>query len=99
MTDAELYSIWGWSLGIAALVVLIAAVLLVVILLTARSILRHAQEAEDAVERIADHTQIILALDETSQIAYDINGTTGHLEDQTERIADALQRESQEVRG
>jgi archaellum component FlaF (FlaF/FlaG flagellin family) len=57
MTDSELYSIWGWSLGVAAVVVILAALLLIAILLTARSILQHAREAEQAVARIAEHTQ------------------------------------------
>lgn len=99
MTDSELYSIWGWSLGVAALVVVIAAVLLIAILLTARNILTHAREAEEAVARIAEHTQVIWALDETNQISEDILDVTSELEGQTGRIADALQRETQEVRG
>jgi hypothetical protein len=99
MTDSELYSIWGWSLGVAAVIVILAALLLVAILLTARSILQHAREAEQAVARIAEHTQPILALDETNKISEDLLDTTQQLEEQTERIADALQHESQEVRG
>lgn len=99
MTNSELYSVWGWSLGIAALVVVIAAVLLIAILLTARSVLQHAREAETAVQRIAEHSQSILSLDETSQITYEIRDTAGQIEGQSERIAEAFQHESQEVRG
>jgi flagellar biosynthesis/type III secretory pathway M-ring protein FliF/YscJ len=98
MTDAELYTIWGWSLGLAGLVVIIAAALLIAILIAARSILRHAREAEEAVKRIAERTHPILTLDETSKLTEDTLDVTEQLEAQTERIADALQRESQEVR-
>jgi uncharacterized protein YoxC len=99
MTDSELYSIWGWSLGVAALVVVIAAVLLITILMTARSILNHAREAEAAVARISEHTSVIWALGETNEITGDILDAAEQIEGQTERIADALQRESQQVRG
>jgi uncharacterized protein YoxC len=98
MTDSELFTVWGWSLGIAALVVIIAAALLIAILMTARSILQHAREAEDSVARIAEHTQVIWALDETNDLTEDILDTTEQLRGQTERIADALQHETQEVR-
>jgi voltage-gated potassium channel Kch len=99
MTDSELYGIWGWSLGIAAVVVILAALLLFTILLTARSILQHAREAEDAVARIAEQTQPILALGETNRTTQDILDTTVQIAGQTERIADALEHETQQVRG
>ena len=50
MTDAELWSAWRLWMGVATLVVLIAATLLVTIWLTARRILADAVRALKAAE-------------------------------------------------
>lgn len=72
MTDAELFGAFAWGVGIAAVLIAVAAALLVAILLAARSILVHAAEALEAAERIADDVQVIWALDETNRIAGEI---------------------------
>lgn len=99
MTDSELYTTWGISLGVAALVVVIAAALLIATILTARNILEHAREAEDAVARISEHTRVIWALDQTNDVAGEILDETAHVDSQTEHIANALQHGSAHVRG
>jgi hypothetical protein len=91
MTDSELYTTWGIALGIAAVVVLIAAALLIAIILTARSILTHAREAEATVARIADHTGVVWALDQTNDVVASIESEASRIDDQTERIANALE--------
>ncbi len=90
MTDSELYTTWGISLGVAAVVVIIAAALLIAIILTARSILRHASEAEAAVARISEHTRVIWALDQTNAVAREILDESTRIDGQMERIAGAL---------
>jgi uncharacterized protein YoxC len=99
MTDSELFTIWGWSLLLAAVIVLIAAALLIAIILTARNIVAHAREAEQAVARIAEHTQVIWALDQTNSIAGDIQSAATDLDGQTDRIATAFEGHSPVDRG
>ena len=94
MTSSELMTIWGISLAIAVIVVLLAAALLLTIIYTARSILAHAREAELAVARISEHTQVIWALDQTNEVAEDIQAVATDLDGQTGRIAHALERHS-----
>lgn len=93
MTDAQLYAIWGWSLGVAAVVVLLAAALLIAILLVARSILSHAGQALEAVEEIEASTRIIWELDETNRLATEILETTESIEGRGARISGALHGE------
>jgi hypothetical protein len=97
MTDSELYNVWFWSLGVAALVVVIAAALLIAILLVARSILRHAEAARDAVKQIAEDTGPIWEIDTTNQVADDILQTTRSIEQRAERIVGALGRSSERI--
>jgi hypothetical protein len=96
MTDSELYSIFYWSLAVAGVIVLIAAALLIAILIVARSIRDHAQEALVAAERIADDTAVIWKLDESNHVAEEILATVESIEAHGGRIADAL-HESQRV--
>ena len=56
MTDAELWAAWRLWMGVATVVVLIAATLLIVIALTARRILADAGRALAAVEVIRAQT-------------------------------------------
>ena len=74
MTDAELWAAWRIWMGVATVVILIAASLLLIIWLTARRILADAVRALNAVEAIRAQTQPIWALEETNQIAEDIFG-------------------------
>lgn len=90
MSDAELWASWRIWLGVAALVVLVAAALLVVIWLTARRILVDAVRALNAVEKIREQTQPIWALEETNEIADDILRTVQAIEGKGGALAGAL---------
>lgn len=91
MTDSELYAVWGWSLAVAAVVVVIAAVLLVAILLVARRILAHGAQALEAAEAIAEDTGVIWELDETNRVAGEILEAAESIEERGGRVAGALQ--------
>ena len=93
MTDAELYTVWYWSLAVAGVVVLLAAALLLAILLVARRILTHAQQALEAAEAIAEDTQVIWGLEETNQTAEEILATAESIEEHGGRIAGTLHGE------
>lgn len=99
MPDAELYTIWYWSLAVAAVVVLIAAALLIAILLVARRILAHARQALEAAEAIAEDTKVIWELDETNRTAEEILISAESIEERGERIAGALHGERAPTRG
>ena len=91
MPDAELYTIWYWSLAVAGVVVLLAAALLIAIVLVARRILGNARQALEAAEAIAEDTQVIWELEETNRTAEEILATAGSIEERGGRIAEALQ--------
>lgn len=92
MSDAELYTVFFWGLGIAAVIIAVAAALLVAILLTARSILGHAAEALEAAEQIADDVQVIWALDETNRIAGEILMGAESIESHGAQVVEAVSR-------
>ncbi|MDQ3081947.1 MAG: hypothetical protein M3R07_07010, partial [Gemmatimonadota bacterium] len=69
MTDTELWRAWGLWMALAVVVILIAAVLLITIWLTARSILAHARRALAAAEKIRESTMPIWALQTTNEVA------------------------------
>src|SRR5215210_662938 len=93
MSDAELYTIWYWSLAVAAVVVLLAAALLITILLVARRILNHARQALEAAEAIAEETKVIWELEETNTTAEEILETVESIEKRGGRIAGTLHGE------
>ncbi len=102
MPDAELYTIWYWSLAVAGAVVLLAAALLIAILLVARRILGNARKALEAAETIAEDTQVIWELDETNRTAEEILATAKSIEERGGLIAGTLPERghrAQEVRG
>lgn len=102
MPDAELYTIWYWSLAVAGVVVLLAAALLIAILLVARRILGNARKALEAAEAIAEDTKVIWELDETNRTAEEILATAESIEERGEHIAGTLPERghrAQEVRG
>jgi flagellar biosynthesis/type III secretory pathway M-ring protein FliF/YscJ len=102
MPDAELYTIWYWSLAVAGIVVLLAAVLLIAILLVARRILAHARQALEAAEAIAEETQAIWELAETNALAEEILATAESIEERGGLVAGTLHGErapSREARG
>ena len=91
MTDAQLWSAWQLWMGVATVVILIAASLLVIIWLTARKILTNAVRALHAVEAIRAQTQSIWALESTNLVAEDILKTVQAIENKGGLLAGALQ--------
>ena len=91
MTDAELWRAWGLWMGVAALVVVIAAALLIIIWRTARGIHTEAVRALRAAEQIREQTAPIWALDTTNQVAGDILGTVQSIERTGGALAAALE--------
>ncbi len=91
MTDATLWASWRLWLGVAALVVLIAATLLVVIWLTARSILSHAVRALGAAEKIRERTQPIWELQTSNEVAGELRATVGAINEKATLLAEALE--------
>jgi hypothetical protein len=90
MTDADLWAAWRLWMGVATLVVLIAASLLIIILLTARRILADARRALVAVEAIRVQTQPIWGLQDTNEVAENILGTVQSIEAKATQLAGAV---------
>lgn len=93
MTDAQLWAAWRIWMGVAGVVVLLAASLLIVIWLTARKILADAGRALRAAEGIRAHTQPIWSLRDTNEVAEDILATVQSIEKTGGALAGALARE------
>ncbi len=91
MTDTEFFGLWLVGVGMVAVVILLAAILLLGVLYVARSILRHGAQALEAAERIAADTQVIWALADTNRVAAEILATAEHIEDNGAVIATALE--------
>ena len=90
MTDADLWAAWRLWMGVATLVVLIAAGLLITIWLTARKILADAVRALNAVQAIRTQTQPLWGLQQTNEVAEDILGAVTAIENKATLLADAL---------
>ena len=90
MTDADLWAAWRLWLGVAVVVVLIAASLLVTIWLTARKIYADAVRALNAAQAIRVQTQPIWGLEQTNDVAEDILKTVQAIEHKSALLADAL---------
>ncbi len=69
MTEQEFFNYWLIGLGVAALVVVIAAALLLTVLSAAKSIERGALVALDVVKKIDDNTDILWRLEDTNNVA------------------------------
>lgn len=65
-------TIWTWSLIAGGVVILIVAVLLIAIAVTARRIDKHAQDVWIVGKSIARNTASIWLLDRTNQVAGEI---------------------------
>ena len=91
MTDAELWASWRLWMGVATVVILIAATLLIIIWRTARGIHAEALRALRAAELIRESTMPIWALDTTNQVAGDILATVRHIELNGGALAAALE--------
>ncbi len=92
MTDTDLWAAWRIWMGVATVVILIAASLLIIIWLSARRILADAVRALKAVEAIRAQTQPIWALEQTNEIAEDILRTVQAIEAKGGALAGALQK-------
>lgn len=91
MTDAQLWSAWQLWMGVATIVILIVASLLIIIWVTARTILKDAGRALNAVEAIRAQTQPIWALEQTNLAAEDILSAVQAIEAKGALLARALQ--------
>ena len=91
MTDADLWASWRLWMGVATVVILIAATLLIIIWRTARGIHTEALRALRAAERIRESTMPIWALDTTNDVAGDILATVQHIEANGGALAAALE--------
>lgn len=94
MSDGDLYTIWGISLAITAVVIVLAVVLLVIIWRTAAAILDEAGKALEAAEHIASDTEVIWHLDTTNAVAGEILETATSIEERGGRIAAALHHDA-----
>ena len=90
MTDAELLTNWYIALGIATVVVLIAAALLLAVLAAARSIEKGATAALGMVEQIRDNTKVIWALQDTNEVAGQLRDGAAAILGNAGAIAQAL---------
>ena len=91
MSDADLWAAWRLWMAVAALVIVIAAVLLITIWLTARGIYREAVRALHAAEKIRDNTKPIWALATTNEVATQMLETVQHIEQTGGALAAALE--------
>lgn len=91
MTDTDLWSAWWLWMAVAGLVVVVAAVLLIAIWLTARGILAHARRALAAAERIRENTMPIWALSTTNEVAAEILETVQSIESKGGKLVEALE--------
>ena len=92
MSDAELWAAWRVWMGVATVVVLIAASLLIVIWLTARKILADAVRVIAAAQAIRQQTQPVWALETTNMVAEDILANVQAFENKATLLAQALTR-------
>lgn len=90
MDEATLYQNWLIGLGIAVVIILVAAFLLIRVWSAARRILRLARAALGLVTQIKEHTQSIWELEKTNQIAGAILREAGEIESHAGMVAEAL---------
>ena len=91
MTDAELLSRWYLILGIAGVLVVVVAALLITILVTARRIEQAATRSLLAVRKIVENTSVIWELDTTNAVAWQLREGARSIRQHAEEIAQALQ--------
>lgn len=90
MDEATLYNQWFLGLGIAVVIILIAAVLLLMVWNAARRILRLASAALELVIQIKENTHSIWALQQTNEVASDILKEAEEIENHAGMVAEAL---------
>ncbi|MGQ0571877.1 MAG: hypothetical protein ACT4P5_20425 [Armatimonadota bacterium] len=91
MTDAELLGRWYLILGIAGVLVVVVAALLITILVTARRIEQAAARSHRAVRKIVENTQVIWELDTTNAVAWQLREGARSIRRHAEEIGQALQ--------
>ncbi len=91
MDEATLYNEWFIGLGLAGVVVLVAAVLLLLIWIAARRILKLAKAALGIVVRIRQNTNSIWSLQQTNELAVNILVEAGEIKSHAGLVAEALQ--------
>jgi hypothetical protein len=92
MTDAELWGAWQLWLGVAVVIVLAAAALLIAIIVTARGILTEAVRAKAAAEAIRVQTLPIWELQTSNEVAGQLLETVRSIEAHGGALAAALTR-------
>jgi len=91
MTDAELLASWRLWVGLAVVIILVAAVLLTIIWRVALGIHREALRALTAAEMIRVNTMPIWALATTNEVASGLLQTVQHIEQTGGTLAAALE--------
>lgn len=95
MDANELYTNWYIGLGIATVIILIAAILLLLVWNAARRILRLATAALGIVIQIKENTYSIWGLEQTNEVAGNILEGARQIETHAGMVAEALYRNSQ----
>jgi len=90
VTDQQFLNLWYIYLGVAGVVVLIAAALLIAILLAAKAIERSAGVALDKVKQIRDNTQVLWVLQDTNKVAAQLQAGAESILSNAGQIAQAL---------
>ncbi len=90
MTDAQLFTNFYIGLGLAVVVVLVAATLLILVQRAAQRILDLAVAALGLVQEIKGNTLPIWALQETNRTAAHVLDTAGAIRDHGAAVATAL---------
>lgn len=90
MSDADLWASWRLWLGVAVVVVALAAGLLIAIIVTARGILAEAVRARAAAEAIRVNTLPIWQLQTSNDVAADLLATVQSIESHGGALAAAL---------
>lgn len=91
MENTELFNEWLIGLAIVAVVIVIAAVLLILIWLSAKRILRLAKVALEVVIEIKNNTHSIWELETTNSVAVDIKNEAKAIETHAGLVAHALE--------
>ena len=90
MDEATLYSNWYLGLGIAVVLIVAAATLLILVWFAARRILRLATAALGLVVQIKENTNSIWGLEQTNEVAVDILEGAKAIETHAGMVAEAL---------
>jgi hypothetical protein len=91
MSDADLWAAWRLWMGVAAAIVLDAAILLILIWRTARGIHAEAVRALAAAEKIREQTMPIWALETSNEVATGLLETVQSIEKKGGALAAALE--------